>query len=149
MLYEVITVYGGIVMGQGYGICEDMEPVKGKCVCTNLDSYIIPTAMDIPEMQINLFECDDPSGTYGAKSVGEPATEAVAAAIANAIANATGKRIRTNRITSYNVCYTKLLRARATSMCCTSPPPTMSAPRSTPRLSAGRFTAASSWDRVT
>jgi len=103
-------VYGGIVMGQGYGICEDMEPVKGKCVCTNLDSYIIPTAMDIPEMQINLFECDDPSGTYGAKSVGEPATEAVAAAIANAIANATGKRIRTNPASLEQVLLGKKLR---------------------------------------
>jgi CO/xanthine dehydrogenase Mo-binding subunit len=103
-------VYGGIVMGQGYGICEDMEPVKGKCVCTNLDSYIIPTAMDIPEMQINLFECDDPSGTYGAKSVGEPATEAVAAAIANAIANATGRRIRTNPASLEQVLLGKKLR---------------------------------------
>jgi CO/xanthine dehydrogenase Mo-binding subunit len=47
-------------------------------------------------MQINIFECDDPKGTYGAKSVGEPATEIVAAAVANAVANATGRRIRHN-----------------------------------------------------
>ena len=47
--------------------------------------------MDMPEIRINLFECDDPAGTYGAKSVGEPATECVAAAIANAVCNATGQ----------------------------------------------------------
>ena len=47
-------------------------------------------------MTINLFEDQDPSGTYGAKSVGEPATEAVGGAIANAIYNATGRRIRQN-----------------------------------------------------
>ena len=103
-------VYGGIVMGQGYGVCEDMEPVQGICVNKNLDGYIIPTAMDIPQMQINLFECDDPAGTYGAKSVGEPATEAVAAAVANAVANATGRRIRENPATLERVLLGKKLR---------------------------------------
>ena len=62
----------------------------------NLDEYLIPTALDMPEMKINLYECDDPAGTFGAKSVGEPATEIVAAAIANAVACATGRRIREN-----------------------------------------------------
>ena len=103
-------IYGGIVMGQGYGICEDMEPVNGICANKNLDGYIIPTAMDIPEMRINIFECDDPRGTYGAKSVGEPATEAVAAAIANAIANATGRRIRRNPASLEQVLLGKKLR---------------------------------------
>lgn len=103
-------IYGGIVMGQGYGTCEDMEPVKGICVNKNLDGYIIPTAMDIPEMQINIFECDDPKGTYGAKSVGEPATEIVAAAIANAVANATGRRIRHNPASLEQVLLGKNLR---------------------------------------
>ncbi len=103
-------IYGGIVMGQGFGVFEDMEPVKGICVNKNLDGYIIPTAMDIPQMQINLFECDDPAGTYGAKSVGEPATEAIAAAIANAVANATGRRIRENPASLERVLLGKKLR---------------------------------------
>lgn len=89
-------VYGGIVMGQGYGIMEEVEVDKGKVGALNLDTYTIPTAADIPEMIVNIFECDDAKGTFGAKSVGEPATEAVAAAIANAVYNATGKRIREN-----------------------------------------------------
>jgi len=89
-------IYGGIVMGEGYGIMEDVAPSKGHVRSRNFDSYLIPTSMDAPVMQINIFESDDPAGTYGAKSVGEPATEAVAAAIANAVYNATGRRIRTN-----------------------------------------------------
>lgn len=89
-------VYGGIVMGQGYSIMEDVAPHQGFVKNKNFDSYIIPTSMDAPKMQINLFECDDESGTYGAKSIGEPATEAVGAAIANAVYNATGRRIRVN-----------------------------------------------------
>lgn len=47
-------------------------------------------------MKVNIYESDDPAGTFGAKSVGEPSTEAVGAAIANAVYNATGRRIREN-----------------------------------------------------
>lgn len=89
-------IYGGIVMGQGYGIMEEVDVSRGKVSTLNFDSYIIPTAADIPDMDVNIFECNDESGTYGAKSIGEPATEAVAAAIANAVYNATGRRIRQN-----------------------------------------------------
>jgi CO/xanthine dehydrogenase Mo-binding subunit len=89
-------IYGGIVMGQGYGIMEEVEVSKGKVSTQNFDSYIIPTAADIPDMDINILECNDEHGTYGTKSIGEPSTEAVAAAIANAVYNATGKRIRQN-----------------------------------------------------
>lgn len=89
-------VYGGIVMGQGYAVMEDVELHKGKIGNPNLDEYILPTTMDMPKMNINIFECGDENGTYGAKSVGEPATEAVGAAIANAVYNATGRRIRHN-----------------------------------------------------
>lgn len=103
-------IYGGIVMGQGYGIMEDVAPNKGKVKNRNFDSYIIPTAMDAPQMKINLFECDDPSGTFGAKSIGEPATEAVGAAIANAVYNATGRRIRENPCDLETVLLGKKLR---------------------------------------
>ena len=89
-------VYGGIVMGQGYGVMEEVDLADGKVLNKNLDEYILPTTMDMPEMQVNIFECDDEKGTFGAKSVGEPSTEAVAAAIANAVYNATGRRIRRN-----------------------------------------------------
>ncbi len=89
-------VFGGIVMGQGYGVMEEVTLDRGKVTSENLDTYLIPTAMDIPEMKVNIFECEDPNGAYGAKSVGEPATEGVAAAIANAVYNATGRRVREN-----------------------------------------------------
>lgn len=102
-------VYGGILMGQGYGITEEVNVSKGRVKDHNFDSYIIPTSMDAPEMEINLFECDDPAGTYGAKSIGEPATEAVAAAIANAVYNATGRRIRENPCTLESVLLGKKL----------------------------------------
>lgn len=103
-------VYGGIVMGQGYGIMEEVEISKGKVKTQNFDSYIIPTALDMPDMRVDIFECDDPAGTFGAKSVGEPATEAVAAAIANAVYNATGHRNRDNPANLERVLLGKSLR---------------------------------------
>lgn len=102
-------IYGGIVMGQGYGITEEVQVRNGRVKDLNFDSYILPTAMDAPEMQVNIFECGDEAGTYGAKSVGEPATEAVAAAIANAVCNATGRRIRENPCTLESVLLGKKL----------------------------------------
>lgn len=103
-------IYGGIVMGQGYGVMEDVELDSGKVRTRNFDSYIIPTALDMPEMDVNIFECNDPSGTFGTKSIGEPATEAVAAAIANAVYNATGRRIRENPANLERVLLGKKLR---------------------------------------
>ncbi|XCP86273.1 xanthine dehydrogenase family protein molybdopterin-binding subunit [Roseburia hominis] len=103
-------IYGGIVMGQGYGIMEDVAPSRGRMKTRNFDSYILPTAVDAPEMKINIYESDDPAGTYGAKSVGEPATEAVGAAIANAVYNATGRRVRENPCDLETVLLGKKLR---------------------------------------
>lgn len=103
-------IYGGIVMGQGYSVMEEVELKNGKVKTQNFDSYIIPTSLDMPEMDVNIFESNDPSGTYGSKSIGEPATEAVAAAIANAIYNATGKRIRQNPCDLESVLLGKKLR---------------------------------------
>jgi CO/xanthine dehydrogenase Mo-binding subunit len=87
-------IYGGIAMGQGFGVTEEVAVSKGQLGDKNFDSYIFPTSMDVPEMEAILFECDDPEGTYGAKSLGEPSTEAVGAAIAAAIADAKGEYIR-------------------------------------------------------
>ncbi len=103
-------IYGGIVMGQGYGITEEVELNKGLVRNENLDEYILPTSLDMPDMHVNIFECNDQNGTFGAKSVGEPATEAVAAAIANAVYNATGRRIRQNPATLERVLLGKNLR---------------------------------------
>ena len=87
-------IYGGIVMGMGFALMEEVEIDRGIVKSKNLDSYIIPTAMDIPEMDVTLYECDDDQGTYGAKSLGEPATEAIGAAVASAVSDALGRLIK-------------------------------------------------------
>jgi len=87
-------IYGGVMMGLGYGIMEEVEITNGYIKNTNFDEYLIPTVKDMPEISPVIVENPDPYGPYGAKSIGEPTLELGAAAIANAVAHATGKRIR-------------------------------------------------------
>lgn len=87
-------IYGGISMGLGYGIMEEIKTDNGYIKNTNFDEYMIPTVKDMPEIEPIIVENPDPNGPFGAKSIGEPTLELGAAAIANAVANATNKRIR-------------------------------------------------------
>jgi len=84
--------YGGMAMGIGYALHEDLEVVDGRMQNANLNAYRIPRAMDMPEMKAIIIENPDPQSPSGAKSIGEPTNELMAPAIANAIFNATGKR---------------------------------------------------------
>jgi CO/xanthine dehydrogenase Mo-binding subunit len=54
---------------------------------------MIPTSMDIPAIETHIVEIPVPSGPYGAKGVGEPASIPTAPAILNAIANAIRVRV--------------------------------------------------------
>jgi len=91
-------VYGGIVMGIGFGLTERRvldEKQTGKMVNRNWHDYKIPTALDVPAdmeslpIEIQDLECN----TTGAKGLGEPVTIPTAAAIANAVYHATGIRV--------------------------------------------------------
>lgn len=81
-------VYGGMVMGAGMGVLEDLGSRKGICKNLNFDNYIIPTFMDAGENEAIMVDNPDPRGPYGAKSLGEPATEPGAAAVACAVNHA-------------------------------------------------------------
>lgn len=87
-------IYGGVSMGLGYGVMEEIETDQGYIENTNFDEYMIPTVKDMPDIDPIIVENPDPNGPFGAKSIGEPTLELGAAAIANAVANATKKRIR-------------------------------------------------------
>jgi CO/xanthine dehydrogenase Mo-binding subunit len=84
--------YGGMAMGIGYALHEEVRAKEGKIVTTNFNTYRIPRAPDVPEMTAVIVENPDPSSLSGAKSIGEPTTEIMAPAIANAIYSATGQR---------------------------------------------------------
>ncbi|HER63419.1 MAG TPA: xanthine dehydrogenase family protein molybdopterin-binding subunit, partial [Desulfobacteraceae bacterium] len=90
-------VYGGIVMGIGFGLTEFRqldERQTGRLCNKNWHDYKLPTAMDVPlEITSLPVELDDPEcNNTGAKGLGEPVTIPTAAAIANALCMATGVR---------------------------------------------------------
>ena len=87
-------IYGGVVMGMGHCIMEDLETEDGYIKTDNFDNYLIPTVKDIPDIDPIIVENPDPNGPYGAKSIGEPTLELGSAAITNAVAQATDRRIR-------------------------------------------------------
>jgi CO/xanthine dehydrogenase Mo-binding subunit len=83
-----------VAQGLGWALMENMACEEGKIINPNFLDYLIPTALDVPDIQPILVEPIDPEGPYGAKGIGEPALNPVMAAITNAIYHATGVRIR-------------------------------------------------------
>jgi len=88
-------IYGGVVQGLGYALMEELVIDGGKILNPSFLDYYIPTAADIPPIKPILVEAPDiENGPFGAKGIGEPPIEPVAAAVANAIYNALGFPIR-------------------------------------------------------
>ncbi len=87
-------VEGGISMGIGFALQEEIlfDPA-GRQLNPNLTNYIMPTALDMPEIEVDIVSSYDPTGPFGAKGVGEPTSVPTAAAIMNAIHDAVGVRI--------------------------------------------------------
>jgi CO/xanthine dehydrogenase Mo-binding subunit len=66
--------------------------------------YKIPTFAELPEeLRSYIVESHEPTGPFGAKSVGEIGMNAVAAAIANGVADAMGARMTQLPLTSERV----------------------------------------------
>ncbi len=87
-------VEGGISMGIGFALQEEILFDKaGRQLNPNLTNYIMPTSLDMPEIEVDIVESYDPTGPFGAKGVGEPTSVPTAAAIMNAIHDAVGVRI--------------------------------------------------------
>lgn len=81
-------------MGIGYALMEELlVDDRGRILNPGFRAYRIPTAADMPPMEVFLVEAEDPYGPFGAKGVGEITTNCMAPAIANAIAHATGVRL--------------------------------------------------------
>jgi CO/xanthine dehydrogenase Mo-binding subunit len=87
-------IEGGISMGIGFALQEEMLfDSKGLQRNPNLTNYIMPTSLDMPEIEVDIVSNFDPTGPFGAKGVGEPTAVPTAAAIINAIYNAVGARV--------------------------------------------------------
>ena len=87
-------IEGGVVQGLGQALMEDYQLEKGHTKTHGFAKYILPTALDIPQINIKLVEDRDPKSPLGAKGIGEPALVPTAPAILNAIYDAIGVRIK-------------------------------------------------------
>ncbi len=88
-------IEGGIAMGIGYALLEEM-PIKpdGSWV-DSFTEYLLPTSVDMPEkIHLHLLEISEETGPYGAKGVAEISLVPTAPAITNAIYNALKSRVR-------------------------------------------------------
>ena len=99
-----IQVEGGLVQGIGMAMYEEVKySGDGQLLTNSMLSYNIPRRQDIRRLTVEFAESYEPSGPYGAKSVGEIGIDTPPAAIANAVYNATGVRIKNLPITPEKV----------------------------------------------
>jgi CO/xanthine dehydrogenase Mo-binding subunit len=103
-------VQGGAAMGLGYALYEQHVVDQGRPKTSSLAFYLVPTPLDVPEIECLIVEVPDPNGPYGAKGVSEPATIPTTPAILNAIYDAVGVRVTETPATPERVFY--LLRDR-------------------------------------
>ena len=94
---------GGVVMGIGYALMEEVVIDGGKVVTSNFGDGKIPSICDIPPLKTVIQEFPVGNGPYGAMSIGEPPMIPIAAAIANAVQDAVGARIFDLPITAEKV----------------------------------------------
>jgi xanthine dehydrogenase molybdenum-binding subunit len=93
-------IYGGVVMGLGFALCEEYKTHEGKNLNPNFLDYKILSAPDVDfPIHVECIETNDLEGPFGAKGVGEPGLVPTAPAIANAVYDAIGVRIKNLPIT--------------------------------------------------
>ncbi|MCZ2414194.1 MAG: xanthine dehydrogenase family protein molybdopterin-binding subunit, partial [Burkholderiales bacterium] len=86
-------VEGGIAIGLGYAMSENMRIENGMLRNPSFRDYKLITAPEMPPIEMHFIESDCAEGPYGAKGIAELPTIVIAPAIANALYNATGVRI--------------------------------------------------------
>ena len=84
---------GGAAMGIGYALLEEDQVADGVTLSPNLMTYLIPTALDVPDVTTIVLESGEGMGPWGARGIGEPAMVPTAPAIANAVPDAVGVRL--------------------------------------------------------
>ncbi len=84
---------GGAAMGLGMALMEEQVFHQGITKNADLATYLIPTSLDVPDVETIIVESGDACGPFGAKGIGEPAMIPTAPAILNAIEDAVGIRL--------------------------------------------------------
>ena len=83
-------VEGGTLQAVGYATIEEMKLQDGRYLNDRLATYLIPTALDAPQIRTILVEAPFSGAPHGAKGVGELPMDVGAPAVVAAIADAVG-----------------------------------------------------------
>jgi len=82
---------GGVTMGYGHALFENLAiDSSGEVRGNNYNTYKLTSAMDIPDLDVIVFENPCEYGPFGAKSVGQSGMIGISGAISSAIYDATG-----------------------------------------------------------
>lgn len=99
-----VQVEGGLVQGIGMAMFEDVIiDDNGKIANDSFMQYRLPTRMDIGKIRVEFESSYEPTGPFGAKSIGEIVINTPSPAIADAVYNATKVRIKDLPITAEKI----------------------------------------------
>jgi len=90
-------INGGIIIAMGYALYERrvLDRQTGVMLNPNFETYKLPSAGDIPEIEVVLLDMPE----RGVVGIAEPSVIPTSAAVANAVANAIGVRVTSLPIT--------------------------------------------------
>jgi CO/xanthine dehydrogenase Mo-binding subunit len=97
-------IEGGTAQGLGLALMEELVTRDGAILNASFTDYLIPTALDMPPVDIELVEEPEPDAPYGAKGVGEPPTVVSTAAILSALRDATGRPLTRVPVRPDDIC---------------------------------------------
>jgi xanthine dehydrogenase D subunit len=95
---------GGIAQGLGLAVMEEIVMKDGKVRNPSFTDYLLPTALDAPDVVAVMIEEYEPQAPLGAKGIGEPPCISVTPAIVAAIRNAIGKNIERIPVRPQDIC---------------------------------------------
>jgi len=82
---------GGVAHGLGGTLLEELVyDEHGQLLTTTFMDYLLPSAGEVPPIDVTLVEAPTPSNPLGVKGAGEAGTSGAGAAFANAVADALG-----------------------------------------------------------
>jgi len=107
-----IQTEGGLVQGIGHTLMENVTyNPDGRPMESNFMQYKIPTRLDIGTLEVEFENSYEPTGPFGAKSIGEIVINTPAPAIAHAIYRATGVWHRELPITPEKIAMSRINNA--------------------------------------
>ena len=97
-------IEGGIAQGLGLAVMEEIVVDEGRVRNPSFTDYLLPTALDAPQVVARTVEIHEPQSPLGAKGVGEPPCISVTPAIVAAIRDAVGRDIPRCPVRPQDIC---------------------------------------------